>query len=254
MSLIYEPKGKAREYSPLALNVYTLGCDHACQYCYCKDGRKWGDVAKRRNLIGLVGEAQQANRQVMLSFMSDPYCKAEREHRNTRYALSVLSGYRCSVAILTKGGMRCLDDLHAFRAWPDGRIKVGASLTFWTDYRSLQVEPGAALPSERIEALKILHEEGVQTWASIEPVIDELESLHVIYDSLQFVDGYKVGKLNHRKSTVDWQAFVVKAVSMIRGAGRKLYVKRDLQPFAPVGFLTPEECDPETLTLPDRPM
>ena len=33
MSLIYEPKGKAREYSPLALNVYSGGCDHACRYC-----------------------------------------------------------------------------------------------------------------------------------------------------------------------------------------------------------------------------
>lgn len=254
MSLIYEPKGKAREYSPLALNVYTGGCDHLCDYCYCQDGRRWGSVPNKRNLVGLAADASNANRQVLLSFMSDPYCKAEREHRNTRYALSVLSGWRCSVAILTKGGTRCLDDLHAFKSWPDGRIKVGASLTFATDYRSLQVEPGAALPSERIEALKILHEEGVQTWASIEPVIDEAESLHVIYESVQFVDGYKVGKLNHRKSTVDWEAFVVKAVSMIRGAGRKLYVKHDLQPFAPVGFLTAEECDPETLTLPDRPM
>jgi hypothetical protein len=28
MSLIYEPKGKAREYSPLALNTYSGGCDH----------------------------------------------------------------------------------------------------------------------------------------------------------------------------------------------------------------------------------
>ena len=33
MSIIYEPAGKAREYSPLALNVY-LGCSHKCEYCY----------------------------------------------------------------------------------------------------------------------------------------------------------------------------------------------------------------------------
>lgn len=43
MSLVYCPTGKAREYSPLALNVYTGGCDHGCRYqtvagrqtCYC---------------------------------------------------------------------------------------------------------------------------------------------------------------------------------------------------------------------------
>ena len=33
MQTIYEPKGKAREYSPLALNLYD-GCDHGCKYCY----------------------------------------------------------------------------------------------------------------------------------------------------------------------------------------------------------------------------
>lgn len=30
---IYEPKGRAREYSPLALNYYK-GCTHGCRYCY----------------------------------------------------------------------------------------------------------------------------------------------------------------------------------------------------------------------------
>lgn len=33
---IYEPSGKAREYSPLALNLYK-GCDHGCNYCYVPD-------------------------------------------------------------------------------------------------------------------------------------------------------------------------------------------------------------------------
>lgn len=33
MAAIYEPKGAAREYSPLALN-YQTGCDHGCVYCY----------------------------------------------------------------------------------------------------------------------------------------------------------------------------------------------------------------------------
>ena len=30
---IYEPAGRAREYSPLALN-YFKGCTHNCAYCY----------------------------------------------------------------------------------------------------------------------------------------------------------------------------------------------------------------------------
>ena len=29
---IYEPKGKAKEYADLALNIYE-GCSHGCKYC-----------------------------------------------------------------------------------------------------------------------------------------------------------------------------------------------------------------------------
>jgi len=258
MSLIYEPKGKAREYSPLALNVYSGGCDHGCKYCYCASmqrgfGREWNGNPVPRDLTGLAREATcKASRQILLCFVGDPYCAAERIHRKTREALSVLKEARCSVAILTKGGARCLDDLDTFRDWPDGRIKVGATLTFMSRDRSLAEEPGAASPGERLSTLDHLHQQGIKTWASIEPVIDADESLAVIKASLSCVDAYKVGKLNHQKSAIDWKAFCVSAVEMIRGAGRKLYVKDDLRLFAPAGFLRPEECTPETVFLPDR--
>jgi DNA repair photolyase len=257
MSLIYEPKGKAREYSPLALNIYSGGCDHGCKYCYCAAmqrgfGREWNGNPIPRNLSGLAKEAAKASRQILLCFVGDPYCAAEQTRRQTRSALAVLKSARCSVAILTKGGRRCLDDLDVFRDWPDGRIEVGATLTFVSRERSLDVEPGAATPGERLSVLDHLHQQGVKTWASIEPVIDADESLAVIKASLSCVDAYKVGKLNHQKSAIDWKAFCVKSVEMIRAAGRKLYVKNDLRPFAPSGFLRPEECNPETVFLSDR--
>lgn len=254
MSLIYEPKGKAREYSPLALNVYTGGCDHGCSYCYCANIMRWGLSPQPRNLASLANDAATAERQILLSFISDPYCASELKYRNTRKALGILSSAGCSVAILTKGGTRCLEDLNTFVAWPDGRVKVGATLTFASAKRSAQMEPGAASPEDRVEALRKLHNAGVKTWASIEPVIDASESLAIIEKSLPYVDGYKVGKLNHRKSDVDWKSFCISAVEMIRSAGRALYVKDDLREFATQGFLTPAECCNETLTLPDRPV
>lgn len=33
MRIIYEPKGRAREYANLAANLYS-GCIHGCVYCY----------------------------------------------------------------------------------------------------------------------------------------------------------------------------------------------------------------------------
>lgn len=255
MALIYEPSGKAREYSPLALNVYTGGCDHGCKYCYCKTIQRgnWGANGRPRSLSGLGAEAEMASRQILLSFISDPYCTAEQTHRHTRRALGILRMASCSVAVLTKGGTRCLDDLGTFAAWPDGRIKVGATLTFMSDALSRQWEPGAALPADRIEALKNLCKAGVNTWASIEPVIDASESLAVIEASLPYVKQYKVGKLNHRPNDTDWRMFGTAAVEMIRQAGRRLYVKNDLRPYLPDGYLTADECDADSLCLNVRP-
>jgi DNA repair photolyase len=257
MSLIYTPKGKAREYSPLALNTYSGGCDHACRYCYCGGIMRgaWNDKPRPRSLAGLEREAAKASRQILLCFMSDPYCAAERTHRNTRSALAKLRQAGCSVAVLTKGGGRCLDDLDMFTGWPGGRVKVGATLTFRSAARCAEWEPGAAPPDDRLDALRQLYESGIKTWASIEPVIDPVESLSIIDASLPFVDAYKVGKWNHdaKAHKIDWSAFGKQAVDMIRSAGKALYVKADLRPHLPAGYLTETECDMESLSLPDKP-
>ena len=259
MSYIYRPKGRAREYSPLALNIYGGGCDHACKYCYCSGvlHGQWGTEAKQRNmcLSALRREARKASEQILLSFIADPYCSAELMYGNTKDALTVLRDEGCSVAILTKGGKRCLRDLGLFSSWPDGRIKTGATLTFLSESKSLQYEPGAAVPDDRLQALKDLHEAGVKTWVSIEPVIDPSESLAVIKASLPFTDSYKIGRWNHdsRSESTDWAAFACAAVSLMRDSGKRFYIKDGLRSFLPEGFLTAEESCPDSLCLPCRP-
>lgn len=45
---IYNPSGKAGEYSDWACNFYT-GCSNNCDYCYCKKGvmsHVWSDTPK----------------------------------------------------------------------------------------------------------------------------------------------------------------------------------------------------------------
>ena len=254
--LIYEPKGKAREYSPLALNVYSGGCDHGCKYCYCANiQRGWTKSPRTRELGTLRREAINSSRQILLSFMADPYCKIELTEKATRKSLEILKGEECSVAILTKGGTRCLRDLDLFSEWPDGRIKIGATLTFVSKEKIKIWEPGAASFRERISALEELNDAGVNTWASIEPVIDPIESLSAIRESLFCVDAYKVGKWNHdkRASEINWREFGYSAVELIRKAGKQLYVKKDLQPYFDDGYLVPSEIDMESMSLPDRP-
>jgi len=256
MQTIYEPKGKAREYSPLALNIYS-GCDHDCTYCYVKTmpHYKLGcvDNANPKPRPGLLGELKRylarntVTNQVLLSFTGDPYCAREILVNTTYSVLCTFIDHNVPTAILTKGGERCLRDLTLFRKFKT--IKVGATLTFDNLQDSLSWEPGAATPESRLNALRRLHDEGITTWASFEPVVDPAQSLRLIEQTLPFIDQYKIGRWNHdvRSHAIDWRAFGTEAVRILRANNKAFYVKHDLQPH--IDGLTANETDMNYLSL-----
>lgn len=243
MSAIYEPAGKAREYSPLALNVY-LGCSHHCEYCYAnamakRNGNQnyYCNPNPRANILAMLPrELKKAPKeQVLLSFIGDAYCETTDNNGLTRAVLKQLLEAKTPVAILTKGGKRCLKDLELFKQFGE-HIQVGATLTFDNDADSLEWESGAALPSERIETLKILHDAGIRTFASFEPVIEPEQSLHLMEMSMDCVDVFKIGKLNNYRGLdklIDWTDFLVKSVNLMRENKKAFYVKHDLRIAAP---------------------
>ena len=255
MSVIYEPKGKAREYSPLALNIY-LSCTHHCEYCYAPSCRRetqeqyFKSPNPRKDIAKHLKYELMANvptEQVLLSFIGDVYCETQDDNKATRDCLELLCEYKVPVAILTKGGKRCLKDLDIFKKFGE-HIQIGATLTFDNDYYSSKWESGAALPNERLETLKILHDNGIRTFASFEPVIVPEQSLNLMKKSLDFIDVYKVGKLNNFRGydeKIDWTDFLQKALDILRPANKEIYVKHDLRCNAPTVKLFKEE------TLPD---
>lgn len=259
MPLIYQPTGKAREYSPLALNIYN-GCDHGCTYCYVPLIRRDSDnnkvVKMRKDFLSILDKELSKNlykEQVLLSFMCDPYSNFEMEYGLlTRETLIRLNDKKCKVSILTKGGSRCLRDIDIFKQFGN-RIKVGATLTLVDEKQSAKTEPRAALPKDRLHTLKLLHEAGVKTWVSIEPVIEPIQSLELIQQSLSFVDQYKVGKMNHFEKRfnpyIDWKKFMRDAVEALRVSKKQFYVKEDLRVFDIDKILLPEECNMDALNL-----
>lgn len=255
MSMIYEPAGKAREYSPLALNVY-LGCSHGCKYCYANAiaHRNGNDKyyckpdPRIRVLDRLPKELQKTpKQQVLLSFIGDAYCETTDDNALTRSALEMLLEAKMPVAILTKGGKRCLKDLDLFKQFGE-HIQIGATLTFDNEQDSQRWEPGAAMPEERLEVLRTLHDNGIRTFASFEPVIIPEQSLNLMEQSLNFIDVYKIGKLNNYRGIdklVDWTDFLEKTVDLLRGNGKSFYVKYDLRRAAPSVKLYGNEILPD---------
>lgn len=235
MSVIYEPKGKAREYCERSVNLFH-GCDHGCKYCYApsatyKTREAFANVRNRPGIIEQIKKEAPAHngREVLLCFTCDPYSKFAADTDITRQAIHALHDGGCNVTILTKGGLRSMRDFDILRPGD----KYGATLTFMTDRDTCEWEPGAASPAERMFCLEEAHKRGITTWASLEPVIHPEASLALIEYTSHYVDFFKVGKWNHdrRANEIDWASFADRAVTALQRNGKKHMIKKDLAVF-----------------------
>lgn len=259
LDILYPPTGPAKEYSPYAVNL-CKSCSHLCSYCYAPATMRMSpdefailntkkDVIRRleRDII----KFRAKKRQVLMNFIGDPYTIEDVKPAITRQALELLLGNGFPVAILTKGGKRCLRDLDLFLKYKD-KIKVGATLTCLSDNDSKKYEPKAALWSERMEVLKTLHSKGIKTWVSLEPVLNPQTTLQIIRETHLYADEYKVGKWNHNKDEekkIDWHQFLIDAVTLLRKYDKKFYIKDDLNKFSQGFRLEPIERDADLYHL-----
>jgi DNA repair photolyase len=244
MGIIYEPKGKAGEYSDLAANLYT-GCSHGCSYCYApqvlhRDREVFhGNVEPRKDIIkNIKREApRHKGKEVLLCFTCDPYCPEENDYRITRQAIRILHEAGVAVNILTKGGKGILRDTDLFTEHPE-LTRIGATLTFINPEDSRKWEPHGDVPLGRLEALAEASMMGVHTWVSLEPVIDPEQTLELIRQSAAFVDHYKVGRWNYdpRAKEIDWADFLHRAVELLDSYGASYYIKKDLAIFSERGI------------------
>lgn len=111
-----------------------------------------------------------------------------------------------------------------------GLSQYGATLVFTDETMRKEIEPGAAPTLERIESLRRAHSLGISTFVSMEPVWDPAQALELIEQTVDFVDFYKVGKLNYSAvaKTVDWHKFGHDAVELLEKHNKEYYIKKDL--------------------------
>lgn len=245
--VIYEPKGRAGEYAPLAVNLYR-GCGHGCVYCYAPgatfmDRREFLKATPRSNItLRLKNDAPIAaltyegqDKHALLCFTCDPYQPIDEIYGFTRQAILILHANGFNVTILTKGGHRARRDLDLLGPGD----QFATTLTFLDSDNSIKWEPQAAIPIERIETLRYAHELGITTWVSLEPVIDPAESIEIIRQTHTFVDLFKVGKLNYTEKLpepfrlqvkgIDWSKFAKDVTTVLDEYGCQRYIKNDLR-------------------------
>ena len=263
-TIIYAPRGQAGEYSKLATNPYR-GCGHACAYCYVPNVLRMpraefdagatprpaflANLRKDAEKYAMVGVAEQ----VMLSFTTDPYHPGDTAL--TRETLKILQAHGLGICTLTKGGKRALRDLDLFRPERDA---FASTLTSLDPDFSQKWERGAAFPADRIATLRTFHRAGIFTWVSLEPTLSTEASLRIIEHTHEFVDLYKIGRANYlpMTNTTDWEGYTHRIVELVQRLGVKHYIKHDLQPYLPAGYVNPRSiaqyhgcAQPTTLQL-----
>lgn len=223
----------------MACNLYS-GCAHGCLYCYtpaCLHRYRdafHSEVRPRQGIIEAVRRQAPkyagTDQRVLLSFTSDPYQPAEENECLTRQALEILTEHRIPFQVLTKGGLRATRDFDLFErasGW------FATTLIFTEEASRVEWEPNAAPLQSRIEAIQEAHARGIRTWVSVEPVIDPQQALELIERLNPWVDGWKVGKLNHHSVAreIDWYDFAARVGESLEYSGKEYLIKDSLQPY-----------------------
>lgn len=238
--IIYQPSGKAAEYSSWAANLYN-GCSNGCNYCYNNKGitapvlggltvrlkKSLGDEknAKRifRDELAKWKKPIIADGGLHFTFVSDP-CLPETIDL-TWWCIDYAILQRVPVQVLTKRADWLNHPAVKGALKASQLIRVGFSLTGCDE-----LEPGASPNLERIQAMRKLHDAGIATWASFEPIIDPQKSLEMIERSLDCCDHYKIGVLSGKKSyTPDQIRQFVSSVKALNA--RSVYWKKGLLDF-----------------------
>lgn len=222
MKPIYEPKGAAREYGELALNIYT-GCPHRCFYCFApsvlrRDREAFHSIVEpRKNIVEETQKQLKSERitgkTIHLCFTCNPY-PTGYDSTPTREIIKLLKEYGNHVQILTKGdGSRDLDLL-------DNKDWFGVTIT-----GGESEEKRHDLTVQLIKAKGY----GAKIWVSFEPVINAEVVLNCLKYGGDAVDRVKIGKLNYHPSDINWHDFGHEAEELCKSVDVDYYIKESLR-------------------------
>ncbi len=175
-----------------SINPYR-GCEHGCSYCYARPAHAYMGLspgldfesklfakANAPELLRaeLLAKSYQP-RTIALGANTDAYQPIERERRITRRILEVLAEFNHPVGIVTKSALvtRDIDILAPMAA--KGLVKVALSVTTLDAKLARAMEPRAATPMKRLEAIERLAAAGIPTVVMVAPIIPAVNDAEI---------------------------------------------------------------------------
>src|SRR5690606_6384646 len=184
-----------------SINPYR-GCEHGCIYCFARPTHAYMGLSPgldfesklfaKPDAPSLLEQELAAPgyepRLIAIGTNTDPYQPIERQHNIMRGILEVLERAGHPVGIVTKSALVTRDIDILSRMAKRNLVKVALSVTTMDPKLARSMEPRAATPAKRLEALKLLSEAGIPTTAMVAPVIPALNDSEIerIVDAAAF--------------------------------------------------------------------
>ncbi len=175
-----------------SINPYR-GCEHGCIYCFARPTHAYLGLSPgldfETKLFAKPDAAKLLERElsapgyvprtIAIGTNTDPYQPIEREHQIMRRILEVLDRCGHPVGIVTKSALVLRDlDILARMAQRD-LVKVALSVTTLEARLARVMEPRAATPPRRLQALRQLTAAGVPSSVMVAPVIPALNDAEI---------------------------------------------------------------------------
>jgi len=170
-----------------SINPYR-GCEHGCVYCYARPSHAYLELSPgldfesklfaKVNAVGLLGEELSKKsyvpKPIAFGTNTDAYQPIERRYRLMRGLLKLLSECEHPLTVVTKSALIERDiDLLAPMA-KKNLVKAFVSVTTMDHKLARKLEPRAASPSRRMDAIHALTAAGIPTGVMVAPVIPAL--------------------------------------------------------------------------------
>ena len=170
-----------------SINPYR-GCEHGCIYCYARPAHAYMGLSPgvdfETRLFFKPDAARLLERElsakayvckpVHIGGNTDPYQPAERGLRITRSVLEVLERFNHPLSIITKSALIVRDADILARMGQAGLARAFVSITTLDRKLARSMEPRAATPGRRLEAVRALADAGVVVGVLFAPVIPGL--------------------------------------------------------------------------------
>jgi DNA repair photolyase len=175
-----------------SINPYR-GCEHGCVYCFARPTHAYlglspgldfeSKLFAKPNAPELLERELSAPgyvpRIMAIGTNTDPYQPIERRFKIMRGILEVLERAGHPVGIVTKSALVLRDLDILARMAKRNLVKVAISVTTLDPKLARTMEPRAATPPRRLEALRQLVEAGVPASAMVAPVIPALNDSEI---------------------------------------------------------------------------